>query len=137
MASRTGVFIIIRALLGTGFSAFVPIVAGLAAGFIPEAGAFFISAGIGAGAAGESAEVGTSLAVVIHRGCSRQTSRGSGFSAHGSAVHISVTGIGFDFVMFLTVTAGADFAVLNVSLGDGGIIISGTGVATGTVSIVV
>ena len=68
MASRTGVFIIIRALLGTGFSAFVPVVVGLAAGFIPEAGAFFIGAGERFRTAGEGAEVGTGLAVVIHGG---------------------------------------------------------------------
>ena len=65
MASRTGVFIIIRALLGTSFGALVPVVARLTTGFVPETGAILVGAGKRAGTAGEGAEVGTGLAVAV------------------------------------------------------------------------
>ena len=61
------------------------------------------------------------------------------FGSHGAAVHISVTGIGFNFVMFLTVTAGTGFSVLHIALGDVvfRIGISGAGIAAGAVRTIV
>ena len=39
--------------------------------------------------------------------------------------------------MFLSVTAGAGFAVLDIAFGNGGVIVAGAGIAAGAVSIVV
>ena len=90
-------------MLGTSLGAGIPVIAGLAAGFVPEAGTFFISAGKRAGAAGEGAFVGAGFAVVIFCGCAGEAGFSSGLTAHGAAVHKSVTRIGFDFVFGLAV----------------------------------
>ena len=105
-----------------------------AAGGIPQAGAFLILANRAVWTGGVFSQVGAGLTIVVHGGCSRQTSRGSGFSAHGAAVHKPVTGIGFYLVMFLTVTAGTAFSVLNITLGNTRIVIALTSVATNAVS---
>ena len=109
----------------------------MTAGFIPEAGAFLIGAGERFRTAGEGAEVRTGFAVVIHGGCAGEAGCGAGIRAHGAAVHISVTGIGFYLVMFLTVTAETGFSVLYVAVGDGGVIVAGAGIAAGAVRTVV
>ena len=107
------------------------------AGGIPQAGAFFILANRAARTGGVFSPIGAGLTIVVHRGCSRLASIGSGFSAHGAAVHISVTWVGFYLVMFLSVTAGAAFPVLNVALGNGGVIVAGAGIAAGAVRAIV
>ncbi len=74
------------------------------AGGIPQTGAFLILA-YGTTRAGRVfSQVRTGLTIVVHGRCSRQAGLCSGFTAHGAAIHKSVTGIGFDFVMFLSIT---------------------------------
>ena len=61
------------------------------------------------------------------------------FGPHGAAIHKAVTGIGFNFVMFLAVAAGAGLSILDIALGDVvfRIGISGAGVAAGAVRAIV
>ena len=107
------------------------------AGGIPQTGTFLILANRAARTGGVFSQLRTRFAVVVFGRCSGQTSRGSGFSAHRTAIHKPATRVGFNLVMFLSVTAEAGLAILNITVGNTGIIISSTGVAAGAVSIVV
>ena len=107
------------------------------AGGVPQTRTFLILAYGTAWTAGVFSQVRAGLTIVVHGACSRQTSLCVGFPTHGATVHKTVTGIGFYLIMFLAVTAETAFAVLYIALGDTGVVIALTSVATGTVQTVI
>ena len=96
-----------------------------ATGGIPKPGTFLILANRAIRASRVFSQVRTSLTVVIHSRSSRQTGLCSRFSSHRAAIHISVTRVGFDFILGLAIAIQTSFSVLNIALGNSRIVISG------------
>ena len=124
-ASAAGVAFVSQSLaIGCRGITIVGTICGTAGG-IPQTGAFLILTNRATRTGGVFSQVRTGFTIVIHGGCSRQAGLRSGFAAHGAAVHISVTRIGFDFVFGLAVAIQTSLPVLNIAFGDSRIVITG------------
>ena len=107
------------------------------AGGIPEAGAFFILAYGTTRTGGVFSQLRTRFAVVVFGRCPGKTSRGTGLTTHSTAINKSVARVGLNLVMLLSVTAQAAFSVLHIAVGNTGVVVPLTGVATSAIQTVI
>ena len=108
-----------------------------ATGGVPQTGALLILT-YGATRAGRVfSQVRAGFAVVIHGGCPGKTSLRPGLTAHDPAINKSVAGIRLYLIMLLSVTAQAAFSVLDIAVGNTGVVVPLTSVATSAIQTVI
>ena len=108
-----------------------------ATGGVPQTGALLILTYGAARAGGVFSQLRTRFAVVIFGRCPRQAGLRPSLTAHGPAINKSVAGIRLYLIMLLSVTAQAAFPILDIAVGNGGVIITRTGVATSAIQTVI